>query len=697
MEDRESLSLLKNLTIENALESISRIEESQSLSNPNNLVKWKNYAHQVLVESDSYFYKIYEVTSVEAGPFQSIVRHALARVYQDIGIDWKVISFERDGKILDFEQREKLKEATPDDGDFSRVFLSFSHILDKVEKILEFDSILSQLKSNPAYSSVDHIKLLRNCVNKHQDYALFGDQFVLLDDADFYITLSDDKGDVVRIDANVNASVKTSYGDFIFTQAEKTSIKDGHPLLKGSPVSELYNCWYLFKEKKQSDFDGNELKDEPTELHEELLRSDLADGHVFQHNEELIKHAIEINERQLGCNSTDGRRKSGREKGKMQMMEIPEHLTEEDKLYHNNFGRMSFQWELWECCNNLCKFCYLGTDNRHTDKERQLKSLSDLKKNLDNLDFSVYNNISLIGGEFFQGQLNDPEIKESFMEMIHKVADLYVNKKIGSVWITATLTIGDQADLYETLDVFERAGALPLPEYGASGLWICTSWDAQGRFHTEQARENWEFHMQNMRNYYPWVKKNTTIILSQKFCEMYLANEFSPHDFMERFDTSLFYKQPGLYEINGKGDGTYGDLLDLAEEGQADLYMTRTKARVEEDLGFRFYPDRKTFRKFLIKYAKEDPDTFERLFNIMFRADELHRNFNNVYEDDGHQRNKNSNKESNADTDSIFNRHCLLEPLEAKHIISYATYVDCNDCMICDRNQIWEAVQAGRL
>ena len=696
MEGSDLSFLPKNFEIGDALDVISHLEQNIGLDREGPLVKWKSYFHQVLVESDSYFYKIYEAKKVETGPFQSLVRHALCEVYQDLGLDWSIVSVEHDDKIIDFEQRQKLHVIEPSEISFSELLLSFSHILDKVEELLEFNKILKQIQRHPDFSEVAQIKILRNCVNKHEDYAWFKDDVVLLDDADFYVSLANKDGEMVRIENEVSVPIEISYGSFLFTKAERMQRDDGvwHP--HSSKVTQLLNCWSLFVPPLIAREDDDHLKN-ANFLPERLTIKGREDDDFVENKEKLIKCAIEMNEK-ADCLKNDVKHERAQlREGVAAMLDVPENLTEEDLLYHNNYGRRSFQWELWECCNNLCKFCYLGKDNRHTDKKRQLKSLEDLKKNLDNLDFNVYNNISLIGGEFFQGQMADPEIKESYMEMIHKVADLYADKKIGSVWITATLTIGDQADLYETLDVFERAGCMPLPEFGASGVWICTSWDAEGRFHTEQSRENWEFHMKNIENYYPWVKKNTTIILSQKLCEMYLNNEFSPHDFMDKFGTALFYKQPGIFEVESKGNGSSGDLLELAEVGQADVYLTETKKKVEDYLGFRFYPDRRTFRRFLIKYAKEDPDTYERLFNIMFRADELHRNFNNVYEEDWHARNKNSNLESNADSDAIFNKHCRLEPMEAKHIINYATYVDCNDCMICDRNQIWDAVQSGRI
>ena len=166
---------------------------------------------------------------------------------------------------------------------------------------------------------------------------------------------------------------------------------------------------------------------------------------------------------------------------------------------------------------------------------------------------------------------------------------------------------------------------------------------------------------------------------------------------MGKYKTFLFYKQPGMFQINGKDPAGIDDMNECAQEGRIDEWMTVTKNHVDDELGFKFYPDRRTFRRFLVKYAKEDPETFERLFNIRFRADELQRNLNNNFEPEGFSRDKNSNFEQSSESDSIVNPNCLIEDDRKKHIIAYGTYGDCNDCMVCDRDQIWDAVQSGRM
>ena len=177
-------------------------------------------------------------------------------------------------------------------------------------------------------------------------------------------------------------------------------------------------------------------------------------------------------------------------------------LTDDEKLYTNNTGRKSFQWELWQYCNSLCDFCYLGEENRIHNKARQLQSLVDLNLAIDQMDFNKYNNISLIGGEFFQGQLDDAEKRDLFFSVIRKIFQLYVDKKIGSMWLTCTLTKGNQEHLYQLLDLAEEMKVRPAEGYGASGIWLCTSWDPKGRFHTEEFKKNWEFHVKNIQGKY---------------------------------------------------------------------------------------------------------------------------------------------------------------------------------------------------
>lgn len=244
MKKKDIDTLIKTITIDGALDAIKQLEDSLG-EQDSALVKWKSYNNQIVVGGKNHFYKIYEESKDSVGPFNSFVRNCLAKIYQDLGIDWKIVTFERDGHIFDFEQRQPLDVFAPGDVAFTDVLLSFSKILDELEDMLEFDVILQQLKEYDSFLGVQALKLLRFCVNKHIDYATFNGQVVLLDNADWMILLLDENGDVVVVDPSVSVPVKTSYGEFIFTSALYSKMVDGKNEFVVPKFNESTHGWYL--------------------------------------------------------------------------------------------------------------------------------------------------------------------------------------------------------------------------------------------------------------------------------------------------------------------------------------------------------------------------------------------------------------------------------------------------------------------
>ena len=768
----------KHLSVENAIETISLVEGDDALASGSDFVKWKDYFNQVVVEAKEHFYKIYEEDLTGHGVFDSSVRQCLAKVYAEMGIEWNIASFVRDGKIFDFEQREKLRVASEGDGPFEKILLSFSYVLDKVESMLEFESICGQLQVDPAFADVANLKLTRYCFNKYADFAIVNGHAVILDDADWHIALADAKGEPIIVAPGPEVPVSTSYGEFVFTSRmsweadvpQHNSVSHAWYLIPKIDESNLYHCDDVAiqkssevhirqnkvskqvhkmsllsgvsqDEKEQftisfpkktdvvSDIDlSAPLSRENFEFLEGLIEQaksdvwissfvDVANFRTWELNMQAlnayfpeIKKVTKIALTQEFCETFVaegfdvpdfcGRHQtsvifvsptmsSALHQGSSPrtldfdyngcMANDLDSFSEDDLLYSNNLIRKSFQWELWQSCNNFCKFCCFGDAIKHTSRGRQLQSLKELKESLSCLDFKKYNGVSLFGGEFFAGQLDDVDIRNAFFEIIHILAELYVSKKIGYIWITANLLTGEQRDLYEVLDIFDEAGVRPHPNYGASGLWICTSWDAEGRFLTEKRKRNWEFHMNKIHKNYPWVKLNTSIILSQAFCELYLNDEFDPTDFMKKYNTSLAYNCPRIFKLTDDDKGLGSGGLDVA--------LTQRKQDIETWMGMRFYPDRRTMRKFFLKYAKQNAHTYEKLFDVSLTADEVHRNFNDAGESEVFVADKTTDWEACTTIDGTKNPHCLCG-----HSIRYATYSDCNDCMICDRNQVWESL-----
>jgi hypothetical protein len=344
----------------------------------------------------------------------------------------------------------------------------------------------------------------------------------------------------------------------------------------------------------------------------------------------------------------------------------------------NNIGRKSLQFELWAECRNLCKFCFLGKENRRTPPDLKLKALRDTLDRIKSEDWNVYNCISFIGGDFFQGELENHDINSAWFHLMGYTASLLKSKKIDTVWLTCTMTIGKNHDLYATLDVFKDCW--PDPTDGASGLWLCTSWDIEGRFHTDKNLENWENHMLTIHEKYPNVKFNTTTILTPALMEAYLDGSFSFKEFSKKFNTTFFIKQPCLCDTDLSGFETDG--MGLLEK------VAVSKVALEKERGMRMFPTKELAIRFFTKMASDDFELYDKMFNILYRADELIRNLNSHDEKERNifvGRDKTAKAETTVSFDSTINPKC-------GHMINYTSYIDCDGCMICDRNAIQEMV-----
>lgn len=360
--------------------------------------------------------------------------------------------------------------------------------------------------------------------------------------------------------------------------------------------------------------------------------------------------------------------------------------AQEKELYLNNYIRKSFQWELWDYCRQKCTYCFLGELNLETLEERQLTSIDDFNRVLDEFDFNEYNNISLIGGEFFQGECHSKKVEEELFNILKRLAHFYNDKKIGSVWLTCTLTREKQDILYDWLDYCKDNSLFePNQKYGGSGLWICTSWDSKGRFHTKDQLDNWQNHMTYIQKNYPFVKFNTTMILMEPLLIDYLEGRFSIKKFIKDYKTTIFFKPPGYIGgcIEPRNNGWTGDVKDTKSFYEA---MKKSKIDINEKLKFNFFPKREYMIKFLTKVIKEESyDIYDKICNIKYRADELHRNFSFLTHNSVVLRYKEDSHETSESESSILSK-C------GQHVYNYSCYVDSDKCCVCDKKMIIDLI-----
>jgi hypothetical protein len=164
---------------------------------------------------------------------------------------------------------------------------------------------------------------------------------------------------------------------------------------------------------------------------------------------------------------------------------------------------------------------------------------------------------------------------------------------------------------------------------------------------------------------------------------MYLKGEFRAKSFMEEFNTTLFFKQCGIPPFDPE-ELDYPEDIDLEttdpEELLRVMYIVKTLAKKKVNEKFPFFPTRNSFLKFLIAFYKEDRECYDRLFNIIYRSDELHRNFIRNEHDISHTRYKTETGPEETGK----------EVLACGHTETYASYIDSNHCCICDRNMVAE-------
>lgn len=259
-------------------------------------------------------------------------------------------------------------------------------------------------------------------------------------------------------------------------------------------------------------------------------------------------------------------------------------------------------------------------------------------------DMEDYTTVAFIGGEFLQGQLNTPEIKAKFFNLLYLTRDLILAGKLTGAWLSASLTQRSEV-LYEVLDIFKDIKQTT----PTSGFWIITSYDTICRF-TKRSIQTWKELMLSIKDNYPNTRCNTSIILTQDTIEKYLAGELHFKTFIEFYGTQLFFKPPHIVK---------------------EVYTS--KHDMERDIPG-FFLKRKDFLKFLAKvYNEEECYIFDKIFNIHFRADTLYRS--------------GTKKPEFREKDTRY--EIVSESfLPCGHPIPYAGYIDSNACMLCDKNLI---------
>ena len=308
----------------------------------------------------------------------------------------------------------------------------------------------------------------------------------------------------------------------------------------------------------------------------------------------------------------------------------------------------SYQFSLWSDCNNKCEFCY----NKHCIDVDKSKAIEYVEEVLTSPNFfKTYNEISLIGGEFFQGQISSDDLTQDWFRLIRHINILLNNNLLNKFQLNVTLTIGDQELLYKTLNKISKI----------ENVWLVTSYDTIGRFHTQKMEDNWKYHMKNIKKLYPNVNLSTTMILTEHMINSVLYNKLDLHDFKNEFQTELYFVPPAVPEYKFK---TYNNITK-------EIYNSE-KINFPKTINNEFFVKRETFKKFVYYLKYKHQEELNKLFNIKYRSDILDNTNINL---SNHLRMKEQYTEL-VDNLDVTN--------ECGHSYNYMGYSDSSECMICD-------------
>ena len=328
-------------------------------------------------------------------------------------------------------------------------------------------------------------------------------------------------------------------------------------------------------------------------------------------------------------------------------------------------SRNVIQYEVWKECHNRCTFCFLAEDTIYTPKEVKLSGIQNAIDQIKHdVETGVANGVALIGGDFWQGEMADEEVRIRFFELLKLCYGYLRDKKLNAMWLTATLTIGDQHDLYKALDLFEEM--VPNAIENERYMWLCTSYDTIGRFHTPKMLETWEYHMKNIGEKYPNVHKNSSLIITNDLVKKTLSGEFDFVKFEKEFGTEIYMKTPSHHFDNmdwKEGKKKFNDIV-------GDFFLERTPTI-----------------EFLQKLNETQPRILEKIMNNELRANSLvgHSNkgdFDLMVRD---QKDIHKNISSNP-YDAI--EKAQIE--DCGHEKQYQCYIDCEKCFMCDLQRIFK-------
>lgn len=193
----------------------------------------------------------------------------------------------------------------------------------------------------------------------------------------------------------------------------------------------------------------------------------------------------------------------------------------------------AIQYTLWTNCNTNCCFC---THHNITQSDLVSNACYILDKVCDKHEVLQYDVIGLIGGEFFQNQLDNKIVYQKFYQIIDQCIYYIINHN-KLLWLSTSL-IFNPSRLIECLHCIQNKTSL-------DRILLCTSWDSVYRF-TAKSEQLWYNNVNLLHKIFPDLKIHVETILTEDFMNKCINNQFNIDMFKDEYNVSLDFIEPHI-------------------------------------------------------------------------------------------------------------------------------------------------------
>lgn len=250
--------------------------------------------------------------------------------------------------------------------------------------------------------------------------------------------------------------------------------------------------------------------------------------------------------------------------------------------------RRFIQYNMWKNCRNHCEFCFNRGYKTSDDKDK-IRILDFVLSKLLDSETDSYNEIGFIGGEFFDNQLENEEVRNKFYKLFNVCKDRINKGLLDKVYVATSLVFDAEKYLFPFINYLSKLGIL-------DKTLFCTSFDLKYRFHKEEDLELWKKNMMEIQNYLNGKLVHTEIIVTQFLIDSILRNEFDLIEFTKTYNTTIDFIEPTFTE-----------------------FFASRKEMIEKMPDF--FPRRSDFIKFVKEYSNKGIIDLNSFLSIKLRSD----------------------------------------------------------------------------